>query len=60
MDLFGQESIVRQRDVFSVTRLNREVRSLLEGNFSLIWLEGRNFQFFRPQFWALVFFCERQ
>lgn len=29
-----------QRDVYSVSRLNREARALLEGEFPLIWIEG--------------------
>jgi len=29
-----------QRDVYTVSRLNREVRALLEGDFPLIWIEG--------------------
>lgn len=28
------------RDIYSVTRLNREARALLEGSFPLLWLEG--------------------
>jgi exodeoxyribonuclease VII large subunit len=28
------------RDIYTVSRLNRETRQLLEGNFPLIWLEG--------------------
>jgi len=30
----------QQRDIYSVTRLNREVRSVLETGFPLVWLEG--------------------
>ncbi len=29
-----------KREVYSVSRLNREVRSLLEGSFPLLWVEG--------------------
>ena len=29
-----------QRDVFSVSRLNSEIRAVLEGSFPLIWVEG--------------------
>jgi len=29
-----------QRDIYNVTRLNREVRTILESGFPLIWLEG--------------------
>jgi exodeoxyribonuclease VII large subunit len=28
------------RDIFSVSRLNREVRAVLEGSFPLLWVEG--------------------
>lgn len=37
-----------QRDVFTVSRLNREVRDILEGNFPLIWLEGELSNVARP------------
>jgi len=30
----------QQRDIYSVTRLNREVRTVLETGFPLVWLEG--------------------
>lgn len=36
------------REVFSVTRLNREVRALLEHSFPLIWVEGEISNFARP------------
>ncbi len=29
-----------ERDIYTVSRLNRETRQLLEGNFPLLWLEG--------------------
>ncbi|MDO6459580.1 exodeoxyribonuclease VII large subunit [Granulosicoccaceae sp. 1_MG-2023] len=35
-------------DVFTVTRLNREVRLLLEQNFGFIWLEGEISNLSRP------------
>jgi exodeoxyribonuclease VII large subunit len=31
---------VRTRDVFSVSRLNVEMRALIEGSFPLLWVEG--------------------
>jgi exodeoxyribonuclease VII large subunit len=34
------EAMLPARDVYSVSRLNREARNLLEGGFPLIWLEG--------------------
>jgi exodeoxyribonuclease VII large subunit len=36
------------RDVYSVSRLNREVRTLLERGFGVIWLEGEISNFSRP------------
>lgn len=36
------------RDVYSVSRLNREVRALLEGTFPLIWLEAEISNFACP------------
>jgi exodeoxyribonuclease VII large subunit len=36
------------RDVYSVSRLNREVRTLLERGFGTIWLEGEISNFSRP------------
>jgi len=37
-----------ERDVYSVSRLNREARALLERGFGLIWLEGEISNFARP------------
>ena len=37
-----------QREIFSVSRLNREVRGLLEGNFPLVWVEGEISNIARP------------
>ncbi len=36
------------RDVYSVTRLNREVRAVIEGNFGAVWLEGELSNLARP------------
>ncbi len=36
------------RDVFSVTRLNREVRAVLEGSFPLLWVQGEISNLARP------------
>ena len=38
----------RERDVYTVSRLNREARALLERGFGLIWLEGEISNFARP------------
>ena len=36
------------RDVYTISRLNREVRSLLEGAFPLLWIEGEISNLARP------------
>ena len=36
------------RDVYSVSRLNREARALLEGSFPLLWVEGEISNLSRP------------
>lgn len=37
-----------QRDVYSVSRLNAEARSVLEGSFPLLWVEGEISNLARP------------
>jgi exodeoxyribonuclease VII large subunit len=37
-----------QRDIFSVSRLNSEVRAVLEGSFPLLWVEGEISNLARP------------
>ena len=37
-----------QRDVFTVSRLVRETRAVLEGSFPLLWLEGEISNYSRP------------
>jgi exodeoxyribonuclease VII large subunit len=37
-----------QREVYTVSRLNREARAILEGRFQLLWLEGEISNFARP------------
>ena len=37
-----------QRDVYTISRLNREARALLEGRFPLLWIEGEVSNFARP------------
>jgi exodeoxyribonuclease VII large subunit len=39
----------KQRDIYSVSRLNREARALLEGSFPLLWLEGEISNLARPR-----------
>jgi exodeoxyribonuclease VII large subunit len=36
------------RDIYSVSRLNGEVRSVLEGSFPLLWVEGEISNLARP------------
>lgn len=45
MHTSGPETI---RDIYSVSRLNGEVRRLLETNFALLWVEGELSNFARP------------
>ena len=42
------DSLTAERDIYSVSRLNREVRTALEGSFPLIWLEGELSNLARP------------
>jgi exodeoxyribonuclease VII large subunit len=37
-----------ERDIYSVTRLNREVRAVLEGSFPLLWVRGEISNLARP------------
>jgi len=37
-----------RRDIYTVSRLNREVRSVLEGSFPLLWIEGEISNLARP------------
>jgi len=46
---------IPQRDVYSVSRLNREARNLLEGRFPLIWVEGEISNLARPSSGHLYF-----
>jgi len=45
----------RQRDIYSVSRLNREIRTLLETGFPAIWLEGELSNLARPASGHLYF-----
>ena len=38
-----------ERDIYTVSRLNREARALLEGSFPLLWLEGEISNLARPR-----------
>jgi exodeoxyribonuclease VII large subunit len=44
-----------ERDVYTVSRLNRETRQLLEGGFPLIWIEGEISNLARPASGHLYF-----
>ena len=46
-DLFAPQPH-SEREIYSVTRLNREVRTLLERSFSLLWVEGEVSNLARP------------
>jgi exodeoxyribonuclease VII large subunit len=46
-DLFSAPSAPK-RDVFTVSRLNREAKALLEGSFPLLWIEGEISNLSRP------------
>ncbi len=48
-------SPARDRDVFSVSRLNREAKALLEGSFPLLWVEGELSNLSRPASGHLYF-----
>jgi exodeoxyribonuclease VII large subunit len=50
MDLFGSAAHLQRqnRDIYSVSRLNREVKLLLERGFGVIWLEAEVSNFARP------------
>lgn len=47
-DLFSQPAATPPRDVFTVSRLNREIKALLEGSFPLLWIEGEISNLSRP------------
>ncbi len=42
------EQSSQPRDIFSVSRLNREVRAVLEGSFPLLWISGEISNLARP------------
>jgi len=45
---FEPEEFTIKREVLSVSQLNREVRTLLEGSFPLMWIEGEMSNFACP------------
>ncbi len=44
-----------ERDVYSISRLNREAKALLEGQFPLLWIEGEISNLARPASGHLYF-----
>ncbi len=48
MSTEDMEDPTPSRDVYTVSRLNREVRSLLEGSLPLLWIEGEISNLARP------------
>lgn len=44
----GSADELRRRDIYTVSRLNREARMVLEGSFPLIWIEGEISNLARP------------
>jgi exodeoxyribonuclease VII large subunit len=44
-----------RRDVYTISRLNREVRALLDNHFSLVWVEGELSNLSRPASGHLYF-----
>lgn len=49
------QTITPQRDIFSVSRLVRESRAVLEGSFPLLWVEGEISNLSRPASGHLYF-----
>jgi exodeoxyribonuclease VII large subunit len=46
---------VAERDIYSISRLNREAKALLEGRFPLLWIEGEISNLARPASGHLYF-----
>ena len=46
--LADDDRLIPKRDIYTVSRLNSEVRALLEGGFPLLWLEGEISNLARP------------
>ncbi|HTT07799.1 MAG TPA: exodeoxyribonuclease VII large subunit [Gammaproteobacteria bacterium] len=44
----GISAVPPAREVYTVSRLNREARALLEGSFPVLWVEGELSNFARP------------
>ncbi len=48
-------NLVNSRDIYTISRLNREARSLLEQNFPILWIEGEISNLARPASGHLYF-----
>ena len=48
-------ALVAERDIYSISRLNREAKALLEGQFPLLWIEGEISNLARPASGHLYF-----
>lgn len=55
MSKSASDSTQPLREVYSISRLNREARALLEGNFPLLWVEGEISNLARPRSGHLYF-----
>ena len=55
MSQHDKQADIFQRDVYSVSRLNREVRGVLESDFPLLWVEGELSNLARPSSGHLYF-----
>lgn len=54
-DLFSAPTVSPPRDIYTISRLNREARALLEGHFPLMWIEGEISNLSRPSSGHLYF-----
>jgi exodeoxyribonuclease VII large subunit len=48
-------ALAAERDIYSISRLNREAKTLLEGHFPLLWIEGEISNLARPASGHLYF-----
>jgi len=54
-DLFTPPAASPYREIYTISRLNREARALLEGHFPLMWIEGEISNLSRPASGHLYF-----
>ena len=55
MPIPPETAVTKEREIYSISRLNREARALLEGNFPLLWVEGEISNLARPRSGHLYF-----